>query len=491
MGSIRARLLVGILSGTAVSLSTAGWLIHRAHQRQLFELFDASMETAAVALAGRLEFDRGGIEFDGGDPSLADAEGSGLGALDVQVLDTSGESLFRSRSLGRDDLPRPAGESWSDATVTPYRDSDGVRHRAIALRIAVPVDEDSDHDGEHRTERGTESDRWPPGTKQAIIVVAAGTEDLWRRSSQHGMLILRCCAAAVGGSVLIAWLVVQFGLRPLRPLERQIAATTPETLGTRLDPPKGASELTPIVDRLNELLSRLDEAFQRERTLSANVAHELRTPIAALISTVEVNLRKPRRDEEYVAALRDCLAVAGGMHKVVASLLTLSKLESGELRADPVMLPIRALVESEWNGLEPAPADRGVVRIDDGDAAAQFCVDRELLRIALGNALSNAARHAPDGSAVRVGVRQDGGRGTIIIENAGCDVSPADADRVFDRFWRSDRARANTNLHCGLGATLIRRAMQAMDGTATAEIDGRLFVLRLELPDQESTRPPR
>ena len=92
---------------------------------------------------------------------------------------------------------------------------------------------------------------------------------------------------------------------------------------------------------------------------------------------------------------------------------------------------------------------------------------------------------------MRVGVRQDGGRGTIIIENAGCDVSPADADRVFDRFWRSDRARANTNLHCGLGATLIRRAMQAMDGTATAEIDGRRFILRLELPDRESARPPR
>ncbi len=142
------------------------------------------------------------------------------------------------------------------------------------------------------------------------------------------------------------------------------------------------------------------------------------------------------------------------------------------------------MVESEWRGLDPDPTKRGVLLERRGAEDAVIHADRDLMRLVLANALSNAARHAPDDSVVLIRYEPNGAAVRLVIENGGCDVLPADADKVFDRFWRSDRARTDANVHCGLGATLIRRAVTAMNGTATARVRGDRFTLVLEIPGQ-------
>lgn len=375
--------------------------------------------------------------------------------------------VIRSASLGEADLPRleaEPGRPRCERVTLP----DGRRGRAVGVRFLGPNS--------------------PPGfprqpSMHLTVVVAAESAELDHQLRFLGMLLgaTAVCTMAVAGGV--SWLVVSRGLRPLGAVARAIAAMDESDLKQRIPRQGVPREIDPVVRQLNGLLARLDEAFERERTLTADVAHELRTPVAEIRTIAEVTLNRDREAGEYREALGEALTVTRTLQGLIERLLVLARLESGQMRPELRPVALQPLL-SEFGMLVQAEAERRGVSFTNGCPSDAFVLaDSMLLEVVLSNALLNAATYTPDGGRVEATAQRTGASWRLSLANAGCELKPEEAGRVFDRFWRADAARGKSGLNCGLGLTLVRRAMEAMGGAAEAHVtEDRCFVLSLSLP---------
>jgi len=289
--------------------------------------------------------------------------------------------------------------------------------------------------------------------------------------------------------------VVRYSLRPLRPLAEQIAALGRDSLGQPVSVKRLPAEIVPVVERLNELLRRLDEAFQREQAFTANVAHELRTPLAGLRSTVEVSLRRVHTPQEYQQALSRGLQVIAGLQDLVEKLLHLGRLDAGQVvpKLQPVRL--RRAVERRWQELCERAQDRNLAFRNELPGDLECNADPLLLETILTNVLGNAVEYADEGGTITVtgchgGLDAAGGHteGQVVltVTNPASGLSPKDAGKALDRFWRKETARTDTGFRFGLGLSVVQRCVQVHGGSISASLaEPNLFTLSLSLPRNE------
>lgn len=281
--------------------------------------------------------------------------------------------------------------------------------------------------------------------------------------------------------MLLAW-VVRAGLHPLRELAAQIAGLNETMLSARLSIKDVPSELDAVVERLNELLAGLEKAFTRERTLTADVAHELRTPLAGLRSTFEVTLTKDRDCPAYKEAIANGLMIAQRMQVMVENLLTLARAESGQLRFEMQAIDLTALARESWELFAPRAATRSIRVHWSGPPSCAVLTDREQLLHVLCNLFENAVSYANDEGEILIETAASDGAGTITIANTGCTLSKQETVHVFDRFWRKDPSRGDTGVHSGLGLALAKRITELLGGTIRADADGGAFRVSVTLP---------
>ena len=226
------------------------------------------------------------------------------------------------------------------------------------------------------------------------------------------------------------------------------------------------AELVPIVQRLNEMLERLDAAFVRERAFTGNVAHELRTPLAGIKAAIEVFADQPRDPAEYRRVLGECAVAVELMHRMVESLLSITRLGAGQitLRLEPV--PLAPFVHACWEHIEKRNKRIDVEWAISDDAAVD--ADPHLLRSICTNLLDNAASYVNDGGSIRIVGHRADGQIELSVSNTGSTVSSEEVAKVFEPFWRADASRTSGGRHCGLGLTLTRGYTELMGGSAHA-----------------------
>ena len=283
-------------------------------------------------------------------------------------------------------------------------------------------------------------------------------------------------------SVLIGTLVVGRGLRPLHLIAAEIAAIKADDLTSRIGAEHVPAEAVPIKERLNELLSRLEASFSRERQFNADIAHELRTPLAGIRSTIEVTLARPRDSAEYEGALSDCLEITQGMQSVVNNLLMLARLDARQITFKTEEVRLAELVNTCWRPFVNRAA-REVV-FENGIPAEMTCPsDHEHLSMVLSNLLDNAVEYADERGHIWAAARRTQDSVEITVSNTGCQLATEQVPHVFDFFWRGDSSRLGTGTHCGLGLALVQRLVKAMGGHASAELQpGGIFTIQLALP---------
>ncbi|MFB0525415.1 MAG: sensor histidine kinase, partial [Phycisphaerae bacterium] len=284
-------------------------------------------------------------------------------------------------------------------------------------------------------------------------------------------------------SVLVTLLTVRQGLRPLTAIAGEIAAINESDLSTRIGIPSVPAEILPIKNRLNDLLSRLEDAFKRERRFTADVAHELRTPLAGMRSTLEVTLARIRDAKEYQASLSDCLAISRNMQRMVDNLLTLARLDAHQIRFRRVRIQPAKLVNSCWRPFSDRALEREIV-FDNRIPAEMTCEsDPENLSTALSNLLDNAVEYTNDAGQIWVTAHHTDDSIEINVANTGCKLTSEQASQVFDCFWRGDSSRKDAGVHCGLGLALVQRIVRALGGSTSADVQaGGIFTVRLILP---------
>jgi len=299
----------------------------------------------------------------------------------------------------------------------------------------------------------------------------------------------RTSLRALGLAAVIALgLASLAGVLYARSIARPIEAVTRAAEALRRGDRSARTGMTggdPIAD-LGATFDQMADAVEAERRfeqqLTADVAHELRTPLQAIQATVEAMQDGVLpSDEERLGLIHDETVRLG---RLADSILALSRLETGSATftmapidvAAPVAVAVessRALMESTGHTLEESVAE-GLVVVADGDRLTQ----------AVGNLLANAARYTPEGGRIRVRVLRDGHEAVIEVADSGIGVAEADRERVFQRFWRADPARSRASGGLGIGLAVVREIAERHGGAVgvhASDLGGAAFVIRLPL----------
>jgi two-component system, OmpR family, heavy metal sensor histidine kinase CusS len=262
---------------------------------------------------------------------------------------------------------------------------------------------------------------------------------------------------------------VRRGLRPLRDLAAQTRAISARSLDQRLSLADPAEELLPWIDQFNALMERLQRAMSQLEAFNADVAHELRTPLATLIGQTEVALSRERDAETLRDTLVSNLEEMQRMRALVNDMLFLSQADRGATarRAAPVSLAALARQVTEFH--EATLEDAGLTLRIDGDA--EVAVDEPLFKRALSNLVGNATRFAARGSTIVVSIApEDPEQVRVAVENAGAEIAPDHLPRLFDRFFRVDESRCCDDAqHHGLGLAIVAAIARMHAGHPLAE----------------------
>ena len=539
--SLRGRLAVVVVGGAGALLVIGAVVLRLAVAGWMSGELDELLEARAQALVALTEQEDGVVELDYSTDLFPDYRlGEEASYFQLWIEDRGVQD--RSPSLNGADLPREPLEAVA-AAVSPARLwdlelPDGRSGRALQLdfvpqietgdddeedgddsasdatpggaEAAGPVreggdeedgqdeDEDGEDDEDEDEDEGEEeaaiagaargvtlASAGDGGFAVASLVVATSREELDRQLRFLDLALLVFVMAMVVAVALLVPVGLGIGLRPLQGVVEQVARLDADRLDQRLDAPAIPRELEPLVQRLNELLDRLEAAFDRERRFSSNVAHELRTPLAELRSLADVGARWPDDSDPVAGFFADVNEISGHMERMVVHLLALSRHEGGiedVLRSD---VPLGESVDRAWAAHEAAARQR---RIDFQRELQEGLVvetDRDKLDLILSNLFSNAVAYSPEGSTVTCRGSAEEGATVVTLEvtnpvNGG--LEEADLSHIFDRFWRKDESRSGGH-HLGLGMSLVKAFSDLLGIDVELALDrGGDFRVTLRIP---------
>lgn len=294
-------------------------------------------------------------------------------------------------------------------------------------------------------------------------------------------------AASVVLCAVAGYAIARVGLRPIKRIVGTARRIRSATLHERIDSAGLPSELQSLAETFNEMLDRLEDSFAQVSQFSADVAHELRTPINNLVGEIEVTLGKSRSAEEYRETLGSALEECARIGQVIQSLLFLARAETIHASPHHESIDVRRELEAIREFYEATASEAGVELVLAPGPDIRTGFDRTLFQQAVGNLVANSLGHTPRGGAIEM--RADGGCGRLRVEvqDTGRGIPPEHLPHVFDRFYRADKARTGTVGNVGLGLAVVRSIAKMHGGTVAIESQAGLGTcVTLEAPLEDS-----
>jgi heavy metal sensor kinase len=386
----------------------------------------------------------------------------------LEVRGADGLVLYRNERLGDRALGgRPfAGEGVGGYSERSVRLSDGTRVRVVSRVHSL--------DG-----------------RPLLIRLAHSEEPLYSRLNELFLASLIVLPIVL----LIAWIagygLARRALSPIEQMARRAREITPEKLHERLSVDDTDDELGQLARVFNDTLARLERAFEQLRRFTSDASHELRTPLAMIRSVGEVGLQKDGSRAEYRDIIGSMLEEVNRLASMIDNLLTISRADSGHIQIQRTAISIMALVREAAGLFEILMEEKGQRFAIDGDAGAWVEGDPIFLRQALVNIIHNAVKYSPVGEAISVRVRfADGYRVVIEIQDRGPGIPTEDQAKVFDRFYRVDKARWRESGGAGLGLSIAKWAVEAHSGAISLESElNQGCTFRITLPS--ASMPPK
>jgi len=476
MRSLKGTLYRWVILGTTVVLLVAGMILFLIVNTQLVRQMDESLTDKARMLALSVEEKYYGLEVDIEEMRTEDMEEAEspeylhISALDGRTIYGS-DALEDIRSPG---FPDPVLEEMHDWHGLP----DGKKLRSVMFSFIPEVDDD---------EENLESVAKDSGI---IVDTLAGPGDhiviqLFKDTSQHSrfmevflLMLLATGLGSIGVLSLTVWLTIKKGAEPINELASRIEGISDDDLAIRLDEVASLKELSPIVLKFNTFLDRLEGSFNRERGFTSDAAHELRTPLAGLKSTIEVALARKRESSEYRETLDRALEIVDQLENLVKSLLALARLESGQERAKISEVRIENCVRDVWGSYSGAATEKGIKTFFNFNNGSMTLIDRDLLAQVMDELFRNAVYYTDPGGVVEVHLLHHDGDTKLRVSNTGSKISAEESNRVFDRFWRGSHSRYDTGVRFGLGLPIVRKIVDTMGMRmdVKSEMDGEFVV---------------
>jgi two-component system sensor histidine kinase QseC len=418
--SLQGRLLAGLLGAVVLVWLAAAAATWKDAAHELDELLDSHLAQAAALLVVRAAGD----------------------------LDDDDAPLPEAPLLHRY-APRVAFQVWHDGRLA-LRSANAPLQPMLAPRSAPGFHAASFNAADWRVfaTRGADHD------VQVFVGEQRASRDDILLAIVRGMLMP--LALALPLLAVAVWAVVRAGTAPLRTLGRSLAGRDPQALAP-VDLPDAPAEMRPMLDALNRLFGRIAELLAAERRFTADAAHELRTPIAAIRTQAQVALAEADAGER-AHALRATLAGCDRATRLVEQLLTLSRLDTGAEPPPSALLDLGAAAQQAVADAAPRAIARGQDLGLDATPGCRLQANDALLAVLLRNLVDNALRYSPNGSEVRVAVGRvagpTGDRVQLVVEDAGPGLADAEIARLGERFFRVLGSGQDGS---GLGWSIVRR----------------------------------
>ena len=378
----------------------------------------------------------------------------------LEVLAPDGSILFRNSRLENAPLggaPFP-GEGIGGYSARSAILSDGTRVRLVSRAHTL--------DG-HRL----------------IIRLAHSEEPLFERLKDLLLASLLALPLALAAAWVAGYSLARRALDPIEQMAVRARQISADRLHERLPDDGSDDELGQLARVFNETLARLEQAFEQLRRFTSDASHELRTPLAMIRSVGEVGLQKDGTRVEYRDIIGSMLEEVNRLTSLIDSLLTISRADAGRIQLHRELVPVFPLAREAAGLLEVLMEEKSLHLALEGKEFAQVEGDRIFLRQALVNILHNAVKYSPVGGTVLIRIGNDGGHIAVEVQDHGPGIPPEDQARVFDRFYRVDKARWRESGGAGLGLAIAKWAVEVHGGNIELESPpGGGCVFRIRLP---------
>jgi two-component system heavy metal sensor histidine kinase CusS len=293
------------------------------------------------------------------------------------------------------------------------------------------------------------------------------------------LLFIAVLFGGVVASALIAIVVTRRGLRPLREMTESLHRIGPDQLKQRIGSIGWPRELQPLAIAFDQMLKRLDDSFTRLSQFSADLAHELRTPIANMLGETQVALTRDRTAAEYRETLESTVAECERLSRIVDNLLFVARVDAASEPIARKQFDARAEVEKIAEFYQTVADDHHVTITCSGNG--QIYADPDLFERAVGNLLDNALRFTPENGSIRIALCENEADFEVAVSDNGCGIAAQHLPRVFDRFYRAESSRSSDG--AGLGLALVKSIVDLHGGSAIIESQlGHGTIVKLVFP---------
>src|SRR5437667_6835256 len=323
------------------------------------------------------------------------------------------------------------------------------------------------------------------GSQLYTLQVAQDRSSDERVERNFAVLFIMVLSGSVLASAFIAVIVTKRGLRPLQEMTQSVARVGPTHLKERVTPAEWPRELKPLAIAFDDMLRRLDDPFTRLSQFSADLAHELRTPIANMIGEAQVALMRDRTAAEYRETLESTVGECERLSRIVDNLLFVARVDAAREPIARERFDARAAVEKIAAFYQTIADDHHVTITCSGEA--QIYADPDLFERALGNLLDNALRFTPQDGSIQITLSEHNADVEVAVSDNGCGIAPEHLPRVFDRFYRAESSRGSDG--AGLGLALVKSIVDLHGGSAKIQSEvGRGTTLTLSFPNSDTSR---
>jgi two-component system heavy metal sensor histidine kinase CusS len=282
---------------------------------------------------------------------------------------------------------------------------------------------------------------------------------------EFGALVAVVLALGILASAGLAFTVTKRGLRPLADLTRSLKRVGPSRLHERVPPEKWPRELQPFAAAFDDMLNRLEDSFTRLSQFSADLAHELRTPVANILGEAEVALTRPRTTDEYREVIESSVAECQRLSGIIESLLFLARAESGREAIKRTSFDARAALEKVAGFYQAVAEEQKIDIVCQGDG--QIHADPNLFSRAVNNLVENALHATPAGGKISISITTHDAHSEVSVADTGSGIPAQHLAHIFDRFYRVDSSRSSEGN--GLGLALVKSIADLHGGSATVQ----------------------
>lgn len=452
--SMTYRLTAWIAGATTLILLLLGIVIGQAIERQ-FRTQSMALLTGKMTLVEHLLREPEGAHKNRNFSELLNDALIGHDGLGVEVWSAKG-LLFRSEHSAFPEK-RPPPSPADHLEVFTFQASNGRELQGIAIALG-------------------ESSASGPYT----VTITVDTSDHTAFMRSFSITLWSVVGLAALLTAISVWYIARWEMAPLKSIRAEAERITAQHLEYRLSTELVPQELVGLVETLNTMLARLEEAFQRLSDFSSDLAHELRTPVTNLLMHTQLSLSKVRTVEQYQDTLLSNTEELERLAHMISDILFLAKSDHELMIPNREEVDLRKEVDDLFEFYDALASEKMIQMSCTG--AARIGGDRLMLRRALSNLMSNAVRHAPLGGNIQAQLSESTDSASISISNSGSDIASEHLPRLFDRFYRVDDSRQRFGEGTGLGLAITRSIMQAHEGKISVTSSGGFTHFLIELP---------